>query len=114
MVCKITTKNFKLSHDLDKLLKQLVSKIDHQLPNLVSDLPLVDLIIKKNPRKGNFFEGKLMLSLPKKNLIAHFEGASLGLSLHEGFDKLLKELKKYKGMHYSSDSTYFDHGSIRK
>ncbi len=60
------------------------------------------------------FTGTLHLTLPKKSLIAHIDESKPEAAIHEGFTKLLREIKTYKETHLRGNSHYPDHSTIRK
>lgn len=94
-----------IEHNIDKLKRILKDMAD--------DLPQMDIMVKKGTNK-ELFSGTFKLELPKKTLIAKFESESLLTGTNKAFAILLKELKEYKGKHYSSRSDYPKKDTIRK
>jgi ribosome-associated translation inhibitor RaiA len=94
-----------IEHNIDKLKRFLKDMAD--------DLPQLDVVIKKGTNK-ELFSGTFKLELPKKTLISKFESESLLTGTNKAFDILLKEVKEYKGKHFSSQSSYPKKETIRK
>lgn len=61
-----------------------------------------------------YYSGTIHLRLPKKMLVATLDGAHAEEALRVGFDRLFREIEKYKGKHFPSYSQYMDRSSIRK
>lgn len=108
----ITTRYYQLSNSLWQVIERHIKKISQYLPHLNPNLGLVKLVIKRNKRR-NYFDGSLSLSLPKKHLHAYFQGFYAEEEIKNAFERLLKELGRYKGKHFTNDSQYFRHESIR-
>ncbi|MBI2074943.1 MAG: hypothetical protein HYT83_03860 [Candidatus Levybacteria bacterium] len=139
MICSITTKGCRLSDVILEHINQHAQKIAQFLSGYGSDLPLLVIILRKHKRRlgqnteiitfdeGDvrhiinnktastiYFDGTITLRIPKKPLVVHLTGGSPDEAVNIGFERLIKELKTYKGKHFSSNSEYFDHRSIRK
>lgn len=61
-----------------------------------------------------YYNGTIMLRLPKKPLVAHIFGTTIDEAINIGFERLVKELETYKGEHFQGHSEYSNHRSIRK
>ncbi len=103
------------------------------LPRIASDLLLVKLFIRKNIDKYHppkvrresektysdskpalaYFEGSIAFRLNKNKFYAHFKGQTIDECVTLGFNRIFVELEKYKDLHFSSESKYPDHNSIR-
>lgn len=118
-----------------------IKKINHVLPDLNPDIAELDLLIRENKKKKLhdvkpedlkenlmqkakakviskalspiYFDGTIKLVLPRKPLTIHLKGASIDEAINVGFARLFREIEIYKGKHYSSNSEYFDHRTIR-
>lgn len=139
MIYNITTKNFDLSDktlkDIDKYAKKLVK----YLPDFDPDLLLMDFIIRKQKKHlDNFvekveanhtsttvyvnkktyasvyYDGRILLRLPAKPLVVRFKEDTVDKAISVGFERIDKELQRYEGMHFVSDSEYYNHQSIRR
>ena len=113
MICELTTKKFKLLPKEDRFLEHLLYKIERYLPKFAPDLPYINLVLKKNLNKGEFFEGRIKLFLPKRTLAANFSGRTPKTLLKIGFDKISKEFDTYKARHFKGSSKYRSHESVR-
>lgn len=132
MKVQVTTKRFKVSQRFYNHLNFHLQTISKQLPHLKSDLPHLNILIKKaahryfpkklphlftsySEKKPDLalFEGLMTLSLPRKTLIVRFQGKTVKECLDYGYHGLKRELKKYKDLHFKSESQYPDHRSIR-
>ncbi|MDP2632736.1 MAG: hypothetical protein Q8P25_03360 [Candidatus Curtissbacteria bacterium] len=109
----VTTKYYQASSSLWEAVERNVEKLKYRLPNLGPNLGLIKLFIKRNKRR-NYFDGSVSLSLPKKHLYAHFIGLYPEEEVNNAFERLFKELSKYKGKHFTNYSQYFRHDSIRQ
>lgn len=140
MKYEVSSKGFKLSDATLQQIEKYVVKVERILPHFAPDLVFVDIVLKKhkihrlnhikdyepeeneiivghvNPKAKSsvYFDGIIKLILPKKPLIVHLKGSMIDESIHAGFDRLIKEIETYKGKHFSGDSKYYDHRTIRK
>lgn len=140
MIYNITTKDFKLSDKELNYIERYIQKVTNYLSVPDSDLPLIDLIIRKYKEKrldhGDelisedpkvliidvypkfktpiYYEGRILLRIPKKPLVVNFCGGTVEEAVDIAFERIFKELEKYEGKHIQSDSDYYDHESIRK
>lgn len=133
MIINIADKGLKLDETALKILNRNLEKVSRILPHFKSDLPAINFFIKKNDDKYHkrkysnkgkdytstksalaHFEGWLRLILPRKALYIHFRGATVEECIHAGIKHLIKEIKKYKDLHFKSQSQYPHHESIRK
>ncbi|OGD86355.1 hypothetical protein A2870_00560 [Candidatus Curtissbacteria bacterium RIFCSPHIGHO2_01_FULL_41_11] len=109
----VTTKHYQVSSSLWEAIERNVEKLKYRLPHLNPNLGLIKLVIKRNKRR-NYFDGSVSLSVPKKHLYAHFIGFYPEEEVKNAFERLFKELCTYKGKHFTNDSRYFRHDSIRQ
>lgn len=126
MIIKVTTKGgFKLKQTTFDHINNQFKKIGRFLPHLKPDLPLLTLLIKKSnnkyyPQKEYdrpglaHYEGLVNLRLPKKSLYAHFKGQTIEECTRIGFKYLIKEIKKYKDLHFKAQSEYPSHSTVRR
>lgn len=139
MIYNITAKNFDLSDrtlkDIDRYAKKLVK----YLPGFDPDLLLMDFIIRKQKKHlDNFvekveadhtstpvyekkktygtvyYDGRILLRIPAKPLAVRFKEDTVNKAISVGFARINKELQRYEGMHFTSNSGYYNHKSIRK
>lgn len=100
-------------------------KISRFLPHLKADLPLLTLFIKRSnnkyyPKKEHGraglarYEGSVNLRLPKNPLFAYFKGQTIEECIHLAFKNLIKEIKRYKDLHFKSQSEYPSHNTVRR
>jgi len=109
----VTLKGFIQSKMFTNLFARRIEKLKRILTNFVTDIPKLTLHMKKH-NKNHFYSGVLMLKLPKKSLIAHTGGHSAEEVMIDGFEKIHKELEKYKGTHFKGSSKYPDRSTIRQ
>lgn len=114
-------------------ISKYLFKAGKLLPHFQPDLASFNILVRKNndtyhhSRKRHHakdyvktkpalarFEGWIRLLLPKKVLYSHFKGATIEEGVRTGIGHLTKEIKKYKDLHFKSQSRYPDHRSIRK
>lgn len=107
----LDTKQTELTAGDREYLQTLADKLAKQTPWDAEDYPLLTVDIKKQKLH---YDGSLDLVLPKKRLIAHFQGKTVKVALKSGFSKLLRELDKYKGMHFRNDSEYFARNTVKR
>ncbi|OGH17291.1 MAG: hypothetical protein A3C30_01665 [Candidatus Levybacteria bacterium RIFCSPHIGHO2_02_FULL_40_18] len=124
----ISTKLFRLSDKDYKYIQKLAEKLLQFIPFKDSDYPLLEIVLRKNKKKSLkvqplhgheaadnpvYYDGKLDLILPKKRLVSKMLGKTVDEAIKDGFDELFRELETYKGLHFGSDSEYYDHGTVR-
>ena len=137
----ISTKHCSLSDKNLEHIEKHIEKINHMLPNLDPDTTLLDFMLRENkkrrfnyirhetleenqtgktiknvnPKAPNpiYFDGTIKLVLPKKPLMVYLKGVTIDEVINTGFERLFEEIKTYKGKHYSGNSEYFDHKTIR-
>lgn len=133
MIFKLTTINCKLLPNNQIYIDQHLKKITQSLPDINEDLIVFRLNLKRNidryhPSRSHplshrsysdikpalaFFEGSINFRLDKKQLYVHFKGRTVNECLKQGFDLVFRELEKFKDLHFSSESEYSDHSSVR-
>lgn len=128
MIYKITLKDCQLSKANEKLIKEHLSKIEQFLPDMAEDLPLISIFLRKHklisyPLKNpeinrnsglvDYFEGTFALHLPNNPLYVQVQEPTIEDCLDKGFNTIFQELDKYKSTHFTSDSEYPEHVSIR-
>lgn len=130
---KITTKGCQVSDRTRRRIYRHLAKVTQFLPDVEEDLIVFRLVIKKNidryhPQKTRsrlhkyadvkpelaYFEGSITLRLNKKQLFVHFKGQTIDECVNLGFERIFDELKKHKDLHFSAESEYPDHSSIRR
>ena len=109
----VTSRYYQVSNSLWEVIEKHIEKLEQRLPHLNPNLGLIKLVIKRNKRR-NYFDGSISLSVPKKHLYAYCLGFYPEEEINNAFERLFKELGKYKGKHFASDSQYFNHESIRR
>ncbi|MCR4324442.1 MAG: HPF/RaiA family ribosome-associated protein [Candidatus Curtissbacteria bacterium] len=109
----ITARQYRLSSHLWDSIDRHVQKLEQWLPHIDRGLGLIKVVIKRN-RRRNFFDGSIYLSLPKKHLYTYFQGANADEAINQAFEHLFKELSRYKGKHFTNDSQYYRHESVRR
>lgn len=141
MIYSISVKEFKMTEKMLQSIEKNVKKVLKFSPNYDSDLPLLEFIIRKHKKRssnrviGNYsiddneiitknkkgknsnstyYDGTIFLRLPFKPLAIRILGNSFDEAINSGFEKIYKDLNKYKGKHIRSDSEYPDHSTIRK
>lgn len=127
MIINIADKGLKMDPKSVEDIKEHFLKVNKLLPHLNPDLLSVNFFIRKNDDKYHVkrkyrhtaaalahFEGWIRLILPKKALYAKFKGATVDECIHKGVKSLIKEIKKYKDLHFKSQSQYPDRKTIRK
>src|SRR3989344_261709 len=109
----ITTKHYQMNSLLWRVVSGYAEKLLQRLPHLNPNLGLIKLVMKRNKRR-NYFEGSISFSVPKKHLQAYFQGFYAEEEIKNAFERLQKELSRYKGKHFAGNSQYFRHESIRR
>lgn len=133
MIFQLTCKNCRMSNRSRRNINEHLEKISRSLQHTESDLLILRLIIRKNVDKYHpprvhphlhktyadtktalaYFEGSLTFRLDKKQLFVHFKGYTIDECINTGFDRIFKELEKFKDLHFPSESEYPNHESIR-
>lgn len=134
MIFKLTTKGFKVSKSTYEYISQHFDKIIQSLPNIEEDLIVFRLVLKKDtdryhpsrththPHKDYshikpalaHYDGSITFRLDKKQLYVHFKGQGVDECIDSGFRLIFRELEKFKDLHFSSESEYPNHSSIRR
>jgi len=137
----VTMKHMKLSNKVLARIKRHVQKLSVLFSEMEEDLPFLEIIVKKHKKRRLnhvtdeirfddtietiesvspkyhspvYYDGTIKLILPRKSLVAHTKGFLPDQAIDKGFVRLMKEAKTYKGKHFTGNSEYFDHRSIRK
>lgn len=133
MILKLTFKNCRPSPSSRNYIDEYVNKISRQLKHIPGDEIVLRLTIRKNtdryfPPKVEhhkhkryadlkpvlaYFEGSITFRLNKNRFYAYFKGQSIDECTKIGFDRLLKEINRFRNQHFSSESDYSDKASIR-
>lgn len=133
MIFKLTAKNCEISAASYKHVSRHLKKITQSLPHLKEDLVVLRLVIRKNidqyhpprihPRRHRsyadykpalaYYEGSITFRLDKKRFYTHFKGQTIDECFDLGFGRIFEELEKYKDLHFSSESKYPNHSTIR-
>lgn len=134
MIINIADKGIKLEQKFIDDINKHFQKVNKLLPHFNPDLLSVNFFIRKNDDKYYtkrkhrhtkrdylkvkpslaHFEGWIRLTLPKKALYTHFKGENVEECIHAGIKHLIKEIKKYKDLHFKSQSQYPSHETIRR
>lgn len=129
MICKITAIRCQLPDFALEQIEKNLNKLVRLLAEFMPDLPLLSIVIRHHRQRDyppkhpgisrhtgimDYFEGSMVLHLPKAPLAAHFHGRTIEEGLGVGFDWLSNELERYRELHLSSDSDYPDQSTIRK
>lgn len=128
----VTTNQIVLTEKMTQKIALKIAELQKRLPHLN---PIsANILIKKSailyhPRKhyhasfGSYlgdkaeqaaFIGTITISLPIKSLRTHVMGKTIAECLKKGLETIAKQLQKYKDLHFSSQTAYPDHQSIRK
>lgn len=136
----ITTKKFRLLGNDQQYIGKLVKKILRFIPWKDDDYPLLEIILRKHKKKSLdhsekkliakdlvrplaghetidnpvYYDGTVDLILPKKRLVANMLGKTVHEAIKDGFDELFSEIDTYKGLHFSGNSKYYSHQTIRQ
>ncbi len=113
MRLSVTAKNYQMTSSLWEMIGRYAENIQKRFPHINPRLGLLKLTVNRNKRR-NYFDSSVYFVLPKKHLYSHFRGITPQETIKHSFDRLLKESAKYKGKHFTNDSQYFRHDSIRK
>lgn len=125
MIFQLTCKNCRVEAKSRKNIDRHLAKISRELLNIESDLIVLRLNIRKNidkyyPSKKayqktslGYFEGSITFRLDKTRFYTHFKGGIIDECVKVGFEHLSTEIEKYKDLHFSSESAYPDHQSVR-
>lgn len=133
MIFQLTAKNCQVPEASKEYINRNLSKLEQFLPDVAGDLLVLRLVIRKNVDRYHpprthlqqhktyadtkpslaYFEGSITFRIDKNRLYVHFKGQTLDECIKRGFELIFKELKKFKNLHFSSESEYPDHNSIR-
>lgn len=113
MIYSISTKDCKISEKNLTLLERHLYKLSDLISKYSSDLPLLYLVIRWQSKK-DFYYGSIFLDIPKKRLFCSFYGKSIEEALELGFERIEKEIETYKGLHFVSDSEYYDRSTLEE
>lgn len=133
MILKLTAKNCRISENTRRYIDQHIHKVAQALPNMQEDMVVLTLMVRKNidkyhPQRNHssnkayankkpalaYFNGSISFRLEKKWLYVHFKGQTIDECVGYSFGVIFRELKKFKELHFSSESKYPDRSSIRK
>lgn len=134
MQLQIYGKPVVLSEQVFRMLSRTEMKISRFLPGIRPEMQKLHISIRRNAdtyypkwryphissdysvHKSGLahFEGSMLMRLPKKPLYLNFKSRSVEEGINSGLKKLLKELKEYKELHFSSESKYPDHQTFRR
>lgn len=103
-------------------------KLSTFIPLRMGDFSRVEIVIRKHKTKSfthkrtrredidtpEYFDGTIRLLLPKKDIIAKMTGKNVHEALKDGFDELVFEIEKYKGMNFKNDSDFSNRQTIRR
>lgn len=109
----VTGRQCQITDSLWDEIEKHVQKLNQYLPHLNANLGLIKVVIKRNKRR-NFFDGSISFSVPQKHLYTYFQGVHVDEAIRDAFKHIFRELSKYKGKHFTNDSQYFRHESLRK
>ncbi|MBI1863198.1 HPF/RaiA family ribosome-associated protein [Candidatus Microgenomates bacterium] len=112
----ITTKQTNLTEADYEYFEKFAAKLMKLTAWDQPDFPQLVMTVNKH-KKGNApasYEGTLDLIIPKKRLVAKFNEKTIRSGIKSGFDKLFRELDKYKGMHFKNDSEFPKHRLIKE
>lgn len=116
-----------------KQINEYLGKISRILPNIESDLIVLCFTLRKNidryyppriyPHRHKtysdskpalaYFEGSITFRLNKNKFYSGLKGATIDECISMGFKRLFAEIQRYKNLHFSSESDYPEHQSIR-
>lgn len=133
MIFKLTCENCRIPSKLHQYINRHLQKISRSLPDIRKDLIVFRLTVRRNidryhpPRTHkqrhktyadtkpalSFFDGSITFRLDKKQLYVHSKGQTIEECIDRCFELIFKELKKYKDLHFATESQYPDHSSIR-
>lgn len=105
MILKIDLQNCELSDSSYKYIDRQAKRLERYLPGFAKDLPLLYIYLEFHETKG-YFDGSLTLHLPKQALNARFKGKLVDEAVKQGFTRVRRELRTYKGKHFVGDSEY--------
>lgn len=132
----LAVKHFSLDPVCEEFVVRQVEKLGRFLKDIDHESLVVEIVIKQEKARSShheggvegdyldkkrnrdlspyYYSGTLHLSLPNKMLVATLDGAHEEEALRAGFDRLFREVEKYKGKHFPSYSRYQDKRSIRR
>lgn len=133
MKIELSLKGIRAKNYLSRI-DPIISKVNRMLPEFKPDLPVLSFFIRKISQKYHIkrkhahavhdyakvkpglarFDGRVNLALPGKTLYSHFNGSTIEEGIHQGVRQLVKEIQKYKQLHFKSQSKYPNHATIRK
>ena len=113
MVYSIATKDCEISEKNLALLERYLYKLSDRISKFSTDLPLLYFVLRWQSKK-DYYYGSIYLDLPKKRLYVNFQGKSIEEAIQLGFERIKKEVETYKGLHFTSDSEYYDHTNLEE
>lgn len=134
MIVSIADKGFKIDSMSLKKINRSLEKLNKILPHFHPDLISINFFIKRSKDKYHIkrkhrhansdythkkaglanYEGWIRLLLPRKALYTHFKGLTVAECVHGGIKSLTKEVKRYKDLHFKSQSQYPSQQTIRR
>lgn len=114
----ITMKQFHLSDDDLIDIETKIKKLEKVIPWNNPDFPVLSIILRQHHKRSlsrseklshghetinspTYYDGTLDLVLPRKRIISQMLGKTPLQVFMDGFDELLRELKKYKSELYA-------------
>lgn len=105
MICQVTSKDFKLDRQEEKVLQRKLLALKKRLENFSTGVVKLSIVMKFHEKK-NFFSGDFTLLLPKKPLIAKSGGNTAEELLMGGFDTLESQFQVYKAKNFIGSSEH--------
>jgi putative sigma-54 modulation protein len=102
MQINVTTKNVELSDWLKSYVEKKVSRLDRYLPGI--DEAKVELAVQKTKSVGDSQVVQLTLRANGVTLRSQERSADMQSSIDAVMDKITRQIERYKGKHYRSQS----------
>lgn len=119
MIVQLTTRGLRIDSAGVERIKNEFLKIGKYIPNFPLDTQM-NILIEKIAQKAQVgkehlnFKGWVKVIFPKKVLYAEFKGVTVYESLFKARRTITGEIKKYKELHFKSQSRYPRHETIRQ
>ena len=97
MIYNVLYKNLEPMPQAEQHLEKKIQKVQDLLPTFDDDAVKLDISFEKHARREEYYTS-LTLAIPRKTLRTKEKGFDVFNAMNAAFDKLLREVKKFKDM----------------
>jgi ribosome-associated translation inhibitor RaiA len=95
MNCNIEFKGFAPQKEVQKLIKELITKVEKRTKSFSPDIPYLRLMVEENPVRA-LYHVSITLTLPEKTLATKEERHDLHETLRDAFAEIERQLEAHK------------------